>query len=190
MNMTWGRARQAAVTPTRILLELLEDPASDESRLVQGYLDAKRQLAVAFQALVAENAEVEAFALFVTRLEMAMAATFPHLPAKYRIVSGFGSAHARLFGYLVAREGHDVPIDELRIITADAIHTERRVRELRDLGAAVWMTEGGGQRSCRLTVPIDLSDASRRWVSRRIAIDDAIDEGEKSRLLQSLDVPT
>ncbi|TFC26434.1 hypothetical protein E3O53_07880 [Cryobacterium sp. TMT2-18-3] len=168
----------------------MESSDADHSRLIAGYLDAKRQLALAFQAFVIEEgADDEPFVAFATRLEVAATAVYPRVPARYRNVAGFGAAHRRLFGYLAEREDRDVPIEELRLLTRDAVHTERRLRELRDLGALVTMSEVGGQRTCRMQLPTDLSAAAHQWIARKINADGSLDEVAKNDLLHVLDSP-
>jgi hypothetical protein len=187
----WGNSRHSAITATKILLELMESPDGDQSRLIVGYLDAKRQLARAFQALVVASGTGDGpFLAFATRLEMAAEAVYPRVPAKYRIVTGFGAAHRSLFGYLVEREGRDVPIEELRLLTRDAVHTERRIRELRDIGAVVTMSEAGGQRTCQIQIPVDLSAAAYQWISRKIDADDHLSEAAKDELRHVINTPS
>jgi hypothetical protein len=50
------------------------------------------------------------------------------------VVHGYTSPHPDLYAYLASRVGDVVPAWRLRLLTRDAIHTERRTRELRDFG--------------------------------------------------------
>lgn len=187
MTNSWGSSRRSAITATQILLELMEDASSDRSRLIQGYLDAKRQLAAAFQALAMDGLpDDSAFGELVDRLEMTMTATFPHIPSRYRLIRGFGAAHRRLFVYLADRQGQEVSIDELRLLTGDAVHTERRLRELRDLGAGITMTESGGHRGCRMVVPEDLTKVGHDWIIRQVLGDASLQVIDRDQLLHSL----
>src|SRR5690348_6540821 len=54
------------------------------------------------------------------------------IPEKYLSVKKYGRTHAVLVQYLAERLGQSVPASRLRVLTGDQIHTERRVRELRD----------------------------------------------------------
>ena len=56
---------------------------------------------------------------------------------KYLKVRRYARTHAALLGYLADNVGEPVLASRLRIVTGDQVHTERRVRELRDLGLAV-----------------------------------------------------
>lgn len=190
MSAEWESSRRSAVIATRILLELMESSNPDHSRLIAGYLDAKRQLARAFQLFVTEESVDDGpFVAFVARLEMAAEAVYPRVPTRYRVVTGFGSAHRRLFGYLSEREERDVPIEELRLLTRDAVHTERRLRELRDLGAVVAMSEVGGQRTCRMQLPVDLTTAAHEWIVRKVVADGSLDDIAREELLHMVDSP-
>ena len=119
-----------------------------------------------------------------------MTAMYPQISTRYRLITGFGSTHRRLFGYLSARMGLEVPLEELRLITGDAVHTERRLRELRDLGAEITMSEGGGLRSCRMRLPDNMADASYQWIVRRIGADHNLTELDRRLLLDSLIPPS
>lgn len=52
-------------------------------------------------------------------------------------VTGYTSPHPQLYALLMANVGQAVPAWRLRILTNDAVHTERRTRELRDLGLTI-----------------------------------------------------
>jgi hypothetical protein len=73
------------------------------------------------------------------------------VPEKYLRVRGYGGVHPQLFAYLSRRVGQAVSASELRVLTADAAHTERRVRELRDLGFDIVAAHSAGSDIYRLT---------------------------------------
>jgi hypothetical protein len=56
-------------------------------------------------------------------------------------VRGYTSPHPDLYALLAARAGRPVPGWRLRVLTGDKIHTERRTRELRDLGLDIEVAE-------------------------------------------------
>jgi hypothetical protein len=164
-------------------VDVLQDPDAQHSRLVQAYLDAKRQLAKAFRTLAVESvADRNALTPLISRLEESMDILFPTVPEEYRRVKGFGASHRILYSYLSVRLESDVALDELRILTGDAVHTERRLRELRRLGLQIAMLDSGGFRTCRVSQVVNLGTASREWVLRAIAADKSLDRGSASEL--------
>ncbi|MGW2944753.1 hypothetical protein [Streptomyces sp. NPDC001226] len=56
------------------------------------------------------------------------------IPDKYLKVPYGSRVHEELFTILLDHQGSPVPAMMLRIISADSVHTERRMRELRELG--------------------------------------------------------
>lgn len=183
MTGSWNRDRHSAEVATQILLEVLQNPFADDSRLIQAYLDSKRQLARAFRSFAQERVdEPDAIRPLIGSLEASMAALYPDVPSQYRQVRGFGAAHRLLYAYLATRFDNDVPLDELRILTGDAVHTERRLRELRYLGAEIVMVESGGMRTCRLSKSVDLHSAARAWILRSIANDKSLKPSEAQKL--------
>lgn len=57
-----------------------------------------------------------------------------HTPDLYLEVPMYGAAQRKILEYLVLNVGLEVSGSRLRVIAEDQIHTERRLRELRDLG--------------------------------------------------------
>jgi hypothetical protein len=138
MPQNWTRLRASASDSVATLSELLADGGTDDRRLVLGYLEAKRVLAAAFEAFAVERyADSAVLENAKAAIEREMARLYPAVPAKYLKVRGYGEVHARLLAYLSQRAGTDVSAGELRMLTGDAVHTERRARELRDLGYAL-----------------------------------------------------
>lgn len=115
-----------------------------------------------------------------------MEAIYPQIPEKYRLVRGYSKAHRRLFGYLFVRQNLYVSVDELRLLTGDAVHTERRLRELRDLGIVIDMSESDGHRGCRLSLPDSLTAVARSWIVRQVGADKSLDEEKRRQLLLEL----
>lgn len=189
MAETWSRRRPAAADATRSLLALLEDSSVDDARLVKGYLDAKRQLAQALQALLLEKyGNPTPLNIVKDQLEQHSLTLYPDLPGRYRVVRGFGRVHEHLFAYLVSRVGEKVGADELRILTGDAVHTERRARDLRDLGLDVVATDSGGAATYVLTASSPRLDVGARAVAaRNIASDKTLSEAQRANLNEMLD---
>lgn len=187
MTSSWSGLRPGAIEAARMLSEALEDDEIDSATLLRMYASSKRELAQAFQALAAETlVDDRPFAMLVARLDSAAEAMFPSVPAKYRTVTGFGTSHRRLFGYLASRHNEDVPIEELRLLTADAVHTERRLRELRDLGLNLLMLDVGGRRVCRVVGDVDVSTAAQVWTLKKIDSDKSLRTDERAALVASM----
>lgn len=143
---SWTRSKLAATDSTRLFLELLSDPEVDDTRLTAGYLETKSVLASAFEQFALERLKhTDALTLVIDEVEQSIQELYPFLSPKHAAVKGFGLSHFRLFAYLLEREGTAVRVVELRILTCDAVHTERRVRELRSLGLIVEASRVGGE---------------------------------------------
>src|SRR5689334_15870865 len=133
--MTWDREKARAIESLGTLVELMIDAEPGDRRLIAAYLEAKRVLAKAFQALHVERYSGAAdLGEVKSLLERAMATNYSGLPPQYLNLRGFGAVHDLIFAYLKHRVGQDVSADELRMLTGDAVHTERRARDLRVLG--------------------------------------------------------
>lgn len=186
--MSWDRERLRALDAVTLLECLLRDPGAYGQRVTEGYLDAKRALAVAFQARALEqygSSEVLDYAIGL--IEHGIQATFPGLPARHSHVLGYGSVHSALLAYLVDRVGKNVPSDELRILTRDAVHTERRARDLRDLGYTLRVgTSSGAQVYC-LDHPVpDIAEGVRLTVAKNIRNDSRLTKGQRQQRLSEL----
>lgn len=184
----WTRMRARAIESVATLQELLADSDVDDGRLVAGYLEAKRVLASAFEVFAVERyADPSVLVGVSTLVEQAMRSAYPELPTKYVRVRGFGEVHSRLLAYLAERVGIDVSAAELRMLTGDAVHTERRARELRDLGLRIDArhTSGSDVYVLRSTNP-DTEIGARTLVAKNIREDRSISKAEGAELLQSV----
>jgi len=155
-------------------------------RLLDGYLDARRSLARQF-CLVAQRYLLRGDSLLETtrkRIEQRMAELYGnHIPAKYRVVHGYTSVHPILLQYLAQHLGNPVRSSKLRILTADQIHTERRVRDLRDLGFQVeWKKVSDEDQYILTSIEPDLGAAAALHVRKNIKDDKKLAKLEKVRL--------
>jgi hypothetical protein len=187
MAQNWTRLRALASDSVATLSELLADGETDDRRLVSGYLEAKRVLAAAFEAFAVERySDSTVLETAKATIEREMTRLYPALPAKYLKVRGYGEAHARLLAYLSQRVGTDVSAGELRMLTGDAVHTERRARELRDLGYALDARHVADADVYVLqsTEP-DLALACADLVAKNIKGDKSLSKDEAASLLRS-----
>lgn len=183
--MSWERERQLALDAVRVMLRLIEDTESSEVRTTAGYLDAKRTLAKAFQTRALEKyGASQVLDETVALVEGGIREAFPQLPPRYARVQGYGAVHVSLLGYLADRVGEDVSAEELRILTCDAVHTERRVRDLRDLGFTLSFGKAGGSQVYRLQdrVP-DVLEGARLNVAKNIRNDKTMTSDQRAELL-------
>lgn len=188
MDPTWNRSRAAAVEATQILLEVLEDDDADDARLLHAYLDAKRRLASTFRIFAISLVdEPNALEQVISQLEWTMAALYPFLDARHRRVRAFGPTHRLLYGYLKRRLDTDVDVDEIRILTGDAVHTERRLRELRELGLEIVMGQSGGIRTCNMSSKVDLAAAASAIVRREVEGDATLSDIARQAMLERVD---
>lgn len=181
----WKQQRQSARMEVEVLAELLRDEETSERRLIAGYLEAKRALARAFGQLAVEKYnDVSHLESAKKMIEHAMKSNFNQVPGKYLRVSGFSRVHAMLLAYLVPRVGAAVYADELRMLTGDAVHTERRARDLRDLGFVLIASDHpGGQVYTLLDSVPAVQTAASTLIQRNIRQDKTLDEKTRARLI-------
>ena len=133
--MIWPPERSRALKSTIVLVEVLGDPDVDDGRLLAAYLEAKLTLADCFEVFAREQygdpAPLEKVRSVVADQ---IRFRFAFLPERFVQVRGYGPVHQRIFNYLVQQVGRDVSGWDLRALAGDAVHTERRARELRDVG--------------------------------------------------------
>lgn len=149
------------------LAQLIRTSSSVQD-LTDQYLASKRAGAVAFQNLLRSRIPDHDTEWLTVRNTIAYEMTRRYsddLPEWALRVPYGSSLHRELFSLLLERVGDSVAADYLRIITGDAVHAERRVRELRELGLSVSPTSAAGTDSYRLA-----SDAvDLRFVPRIVA---------------------
>lgn len=192
MPANWPRLRVKAAQSTELLAALFAEPSVDDERLLWAYLETKAALAEAMQALALEQLSDPVGLMDKAKLaiERQMANAYADLlPAQYLHVSGFGRVHETLLAYLARRVGRDVDAAELRVITADAVHTERRVRELRDLGLPIIAGHAGGRDTYVLeSLEPDTSAAARELVRKNVLGDRRITVDAKAALLSAVGI--
>jgi hypothetical protein len=172
---------------TELVRSQIDKPEVEFERLLDGYLDARHALAKQF-CLVAQHYLLRGDSLLETtrkRIEERMSKLFgERVPVKYLVVHGNSSVHPILLQYLAQHAGNPVRSSKLRILTADQIHTERRVRDLRDLGFQVeWKKVADDDQYVLKSVEPDLDVAAILQVRKNIKEDKKIPKLEKDRLL-------
>ncbi|MGW2147396.1 hypothetical protein ACWCOT_24045 [Nonomuraea bangladeshensis] len=157
----WNRLRPDAVLAVKDLLNLLESDDGSSQDIFDVYLYAKRLLADAMEARIKIDLDqpCKAFHDLRGKLRSIMEDRYAaQLPAAYLTVPYGSSVHEKLFLTLLQRQGNEVPASLLRIVTADSVHTERRIRELRELGLDIVTAKASGSDTYKLdSLEIDLS---------------------------------
>lgn len=132
----WNRVRLEAAHAVKDLLGLLETDGSAQD-LFDSYQRAKAISAHAMQARMRMHLPERCgtFHQLRDRLHEEITKRYGDtLPHKYLRVPYGSRTHEELFSVLLDYRGRTVPSALLRIVTADSVHTERRTRELRELG--------------------------------------------------------
>ncbi len=181
--------RERAVEALRHLVELMvREPNLD--RVVDGYLETRHILAGTFRQL-AEAADREAG----TVMDLARAKIAAEMRVRYSqivpedliVVRRYGGTHALLLAYLRKRVGAPVLAARLRILTGDQVHTERRVRELRDLGFDIEAAHAAGQSQYTLRrADQDLATAAAIQMSSNVQEAKAVSAARKQEILAAI----
>jgi hypothetical protein len=165
----------------------VDRPEVEFERLLDGYLEARRSLSRQF-CLVAQQHLLRGDSLLETtrkRIEQRMTELYGNrIPDKYRAVHGYKSVQPILLEYLGQHAGYPVRSSKLRILTADQTHTERRVRDLRDLGFQVeWKKVSDDDQYILASVEPDLDAAVGLQLRKNIKDDKKLSKEERDRLL-------
>ncbi|WP_165070189.1 hypothetical protein [Marisediminicola senii] len=167
----------------------MRDLDATERELVDAYLESKKLLARSFQVLAVERySGAERLEAVKALLVNAMDVLYPTLPTRYKVVKGFGASHRLILNYLSQRVGEEVSAEELRVLTGDAVHTERRARELRDLGLDVASRSvAGGQQYLLRSAHPDMN-AARSIALHNVNEDNSLTGQERANLARLLRV--
>lgn len=184
----WNHLRPNLLDAYSILVEQLKGSTSNQD-LLDAYLAAKRLSATAYQALLRANIPDQDTAWQTVRHTLAyeMDREYGHvLPDWARKIPYNSRTHQELFSLLAERLGQPVPGDYLRVVTADAVHAERRVRELRELGLPVVPAKVAEADTYTLrSLEIDKSYI-HSIATNTVKANKSIPEAEKKRLLSVL----
>ncbi|MFJ8627854.1 hypothetical protein ACIRD3_34150 [Kitasatospora sp. NPDC093550] len=145
----WHRLKPDTALAVAGVLDLLKKDGADADaqNLLDAYLYAKRLLAESMQALVRTDlpAECDTFRDLRAQLAERMAEEYgERIPERYLTVPYGSRTHEQLFSMLLRRLGQPVSAALLRVVTRDSVHTERRTRELRELGLDIATSHEGG----------------------------------------------
>ncbi|MFQ6170950.1 hypothetical protein ACK8HX_05030 [Oryzobacter sp. R7] len=134
-------ARSAAA---RLTAALNEGSAFDED-MAREYNRAKRALAVSFQSMALEVVPRDAYRLADVKAQVVatMRSMFEgRVDSSLFVIRRYTTPHPDIYALLASHVGSPIPGWRIRLLSGDKIHTERRTRELRDLGLTIDV--GGG----------------------------------------------
>jgi hypothetical protein len=135
----WAHLKPDAEVALAELLGQLQDasPDSPNQDVLDSYLYAKGVIADAMKAFIRIGLDERCKEFHDLRAKLAeeMRRRYSgRVPDAYLSVPYGSKVHEQLFALLLKRIGTPVQAAMLRIVTADSVHTERRTRELRELG--------------------------------------------------------
>ncbi|MFD8468408.1 hypothetical protein ACFV10_25270 [Streptomyces cyaneofuscatus] len=135
----WKRLKPDAEHALRMLLSEIPDHATPQS-LFEAYTYAKDIAARAMQSRMLGDLPPEnnQFKLLRAEIKQEMDSQYKGtIPPNLLRIPYSGKTHEYLFSLLQKNLAQPVQAAMLRIVTADNVHTERRARELRELGLDV-----------------------------------------------------
>lgn len=159
--------------------------------LATEYLALRRSLARDFRELAERELEDEGDALEPVRhrISQRMRELYGgRVPDSYLHVRGYSGVHPILFAYLLRHPGEPVAGSRLRLLTGDQVHTERRLRELRDLGLPLDSAHQADDDHyvLRSSTP-DVDAAALFQAKHNITNDRALESGRRAELLRALE---
>ncbi|OKH91201.1 hypothetical protein [Streptomyces uncialis] len=143
----WRKLKPDAEHALRSLLEKVDSHASP-MELFESYAYTKEVTARAVQARMEMYLPDSDAAFHHVRgvILRELTARYGHaIPESILRVPYGSSVHERIFALLHEQLARPVPAAIIRIVTADNVHTERRIRELRELGLDVHPTGSGNE---------------------------------------------
>ncbi|MCX5596523.1 hypothetical protein OOK29_00015 [Streptomyces phaeochromogenes] len=161
---------------------------SDPQSLFEAYTYAKDITARAIQArmLMHLPSESPQFRSLHARVQQRMRSHYKEtIPERLLGAPYGGKTHERLFSLLHESLARPVPAAMLRIVTGDDVHTERRARELRELGLDVDWYEVEGINVYELR-SLDLDfDMIPAIVRNKVRQTKSLSKEEKQRVLKN-----
>jgi tRNA nucleotidyltransferase/poly(A) polymerase len=182
----WQRLRPDTEFAVQALSSALADPDESPAAVLEAYLFAKRALAQSMQSLLRSQlpaASCAAFHELRGRIQDELHSRFSdRVPQQYLKVPYGTKAHEELFALLHQKLGSPVDSARLRTVNGDDIHTERRIRELRELGLDIASTKVDGHQYYTLCSPEADAAKAREFVAKAIRKSKALSEAEKDAM--------
>ena len=186
---SWRSLKPASAFAVRELHSSFEKESTSADDLIDAYLFAKRNLAQSMQALLMSQlpSECPDFAELRARIQTEMKNRYAdRIPEQFLRVLYGSKVHKILFMILLQNLGKRVDSDRLRLATSDDVHTERRTRELRELGLNITTSkEDGSQFYTLVDLEIDFSKVPE-LIEKVMKKSQTLSEAEKGELASRL----
>ncbi|MFE9854663.1 hypothetical protein [Streptomyces sp. NPDC005780] len=185
----WKRLKPNTKFAVGQLAALIGEEDKSADAVFGAYMVAKKDLARSMQELLRSTLPPSrpAFEELRSLVSQSLQKRFgDSIPEKYLAVPYDTVANQDLFGLLYEHMGNPVETTVLRAINADDIHTERRIRELRELGLRIVAVKRDGV-GCYLLASLDLDpDRTKELVIKAIKKPYVL-KAEQERLIAALD---
>ena len=186
----WTRLKPGSVYAVKTLKSVLEETSESPDALLDAYLFAKRSLAHSMRALLLGQLPPQCpdFHRLRSRIQEEMHARYAdRIPERFLKVPYGSEVHELLFTVLLQRLGQPVDSALLRVATSDNVHTERRIREIRELGCHITASMSGSNQYYTLaSLDLDFTKIAD-LVGKEIRKSGAITADEKGDLIAKLD---
>lgn len=186
----WEKLKPATVFAVDELASALADQGKSPAAIIDAYLFAKRSLARSMQELLRSqlpDSSREAFHRLREDVESELKLHFSgKVPDQYLKPLYGTKANEELFAVLHSEIGCHIDIARLRTVNGDDVHTERRIRELRELGLEITATSVNGNQHYMLH-SLDL-DSSKfgDLVEKSIKKSTSLSKREKEELIKRI----
>lgn len=155
--------------------------------LAEEYQRQKRALAASFQrmAVAVTKPPIRSFEQLCSDVVEKMHSAFAgQVPSQLLRIPNYGTPHPELYDFLCENSGLDVPMWRLRMLAADAVHTERRLRGLEELGLNIKKHQiDGDMYYCLTNVEPDLDYAAALHLRNQARKQRSIPKSEKTRII-------
>lgn len=185
----WKSLKPTSAYAVRELGAAFERADSSPDDLIDAYLFAKRHLAQSIKTLLLSQlpSECQEFADLRADIEAEMKNRYADvIPERFLRVPYGSQVHELLFMILLRNLGKRVDSDRLRIVTGDKTHSERRARELRELGFNIATSEADGSQYYTLAdLEVDYTKVPE-LIAKVIKKTESLTEAEKRSLTDRL----
>ncbi|MGW2476573.1 hypothetical protein [Streptomyces sp. NPDC001665] len=186
---SWSRLKPDTKFAVEQLAAALGAAGESAEAVFDAYLFAKKDLARSMQDLLRATLPPSrpAFAELRSRVSESLQERFgDRIPERYLAVPYDSVACQDLFGLLRENLGKPVDATVLRAINADDIHTERRIRELRELGLRIDSVKHDGV-GCYLLASLYLDPAQMPALVAKAIKKSSLPQAEQNKLIAALD---
>lgn len=155
--MTSDKRIEKLILTVRSFITFLESQqnttAMNAAELLDVYSVVRREMSAVLVELTSQDLPAADAAVrnAIERVEKHARVRFPGRAPRELKVKGHRGLHGILLHYLSLHIGEPVKGATLRILAGDQVHTERRIRELRDLGFDIGISTVAGESTYCLT---------------------------------------